>query len=72
MPDLLWITSSSFLAALSRAVAPGPVFALVASESIKNSKIAGPLIVFRSFYNRMHCNFDGFYGPTGAFEIRRC
>jgi threonine/homoserine/homoserine lactone efflux protein len=49
MLNLLWITSSSFLAALSGAVAPGPVFALVASESIKNGKMAGPLIVLGHF-----------------------
>lgn len=42
MLELLWIASSSFLAALSGAVVPGPVFALVLSESLKNGKVAGP------------------------------
>lgn len=45
MFDLLGIASLSFLAALSGAVVPGPVFALVVSESLRSGKVAGPLIV---------------------------
>lgn len=44
MFELFWISSSSFLSTLSGAVVPGPVFALVLSESLKNGRIAGPLI----------------------------
>lgn len=49
MLELFWITSSSFLAALSGAIVPGPVFAVVFSESIKNGKTAGPLIILGHF-----------------------
>ncbi|MBS7640246.1 MAG: LysE family transporter [Candidatus Bathyarchaeia archaeon] len=49
MINLFWITSSSFLAALSGATVPGPVFAVVFSESIKNGKAAGPLIILGHF-----------------------
>lgn len=45
MLELLWISSSSFLAALSGAVVPGPVFALVLSSSLRSGKVSGPLIV---------------------------
>ncbi|MEM2673205.1 MAG: LysE family transporter, partial [Candidatus Bathyarchaeia archaeon] len=49
MLDLLGIASLSFLTALSGAVVPGPVFALVVSESIRSGKIAGPLIILGHF-----------------------
>lgn len=49
MLEMLWIASSSFLAALSGAIVPGPVFALVLSESLKNGKVAGPMIVLGHF-----------------------
>ena len=49
MFDLLGIASLSFLAALSGAVVPGPVFALVVSESLRSGKIAGPLIALGHF-----------------------
>ncbi len=45
MLELLGISSLSFMAALSGAVVPGPVFMLVVSESIRSGRIAGPLIV---------------------------
>lgn len=49
MFGLLLISSISFLAALSGAIVPGPVFALVLSESAKGNKSAGPLIVLGHF-----------------------
>ncbi|MEM2309938.1 MAG: LysE family transporter, partial [Candidatus Bathyarchaeia archaeon] len=49
MLDLLGIASLSFIAALSGAIVPGPVFALVVSESLRAGKIAGPLIVLGHF-----------------------
>ena len=49
MIELLGISALSFLAALSGAVVPGPVFALVVSESLKSGRIAGPLIVIGHF-----------------------
>ncbi|MBS7653753.1 LysE family transporter [Candidatus Bathyarchaeota archaeon] len=45
MLELLGIASLSFMAALSGAVVPGPVFTLVVSESMRSGRIAGPLIV---------------------------
>ncbi|MBS7605192.1 MAG: LysE family transporter [Candidatus Bathyarchaeia archaeon] len=45
MLNLFWIGFSSFLAALSGAIVPGPVFTLVLTESLKSGKITGPLIV---------------------------
>lgn len=49
MIEPLLIGSLSFLAALSGAVVPGPVFAIVLSESLKGNKVAGPLIVLGHF-----------------------
>lgn len=49
MLDLLGIASLSFIAALSGAIVPGPVFALVISESLRAGKLAGPLIVLGHF-----------------------
>ena len=46
MLEFLGIVSLSFITALSGAVTPGPMFMLVVSGSLKNGKIAGPLIVF--------------------------
>jgi threonine/homoserine/homoserine lactone efflux protein len=43
--DVLSLVSLSFLAALSGAVVPGPVFVIVVSESLKKGKKAGPLVV---------------------------
>lgn len=45
MLELLGISSLSFMIALSGAMTPGPLFMLVVSESLRNGKIAGPLIV---------------------------
>ena len=45
MLELLGIASLSFMAALSGAVVPGPVFMLVVSESMRSGRVAGPLIV---------------------------
>lgn len=45
MLEPFWIIFSSFLATLSGAIVPGPVFALVLSESIKSGRVAGPLII---------------------------
>ncbi|MCX8171175.1 MAG: LysE family translocator [Candidatus Bathyarchaeota archaeon] len=45
MFNLIGITLASFLAALSGAVVPGPVFALVVSKSLGGSRAAGPLII---------------------------
>lgn len=49
MINLLWFASLSFLAAISGAITPGPVFTLVVSESLKCGKMAGPLIVLGHF-----------------------
>jgi len=43
--DILGIASLSFIAALSGAVVPGPVFVIVVSEALKKGKKAAPLIV---------------------------
>jgi len=43
--DFLWLASLSFVAALSGAVVPGPVFVIVVSESLKRGKTVGPLVV---------------------------
>lgn len=45
MLDLLWLTYASFMAAISGAAVPGPVFIVTVSETLKKGKIAGPLIV---------------------------
>ena len=45
MLTLLWVSYISFMAALSGAVIPGPVFAITVSESLKRGYVAGPLIV---------------------------
>jgi len=45
MLNLLWLTYVSFMAAISGAVVPGPVFIVTVSEALKKGKIAGPLIV---------------------------
>jgi len=45
MLNLLWLASLSFVAALSGAVVPGPVFVIVVSEALKEGKRAGPLVV---------------------------
>lgn len=49
MLGLIGIALASFLAALSGAIVPGPVFALVVSESLRGSRAAGPLIVLGHF-----------------------
>ncbi|MEM1586879.1 MAG: LysE family transporter [Candidatus Bathyarchaeia archaeon] len=49
MLESFWIASSSFLAALTGAVVPGPVFALVLSESLKSGRASGPLIILGHF-----------------------
>lgn len=49
MLNLLGIAALSFIAALSGAIVPGPVFALVVSESLRVGKLAGPLIVLGHF-----------------------
>lgn len=49
MFELVGIMAFSFMAALSGAVVPGPIFALVISESLKGRKFAGPLIILGHF-----------------------
>ncbi|MBS7624319.1 MAG: LysE family transporter [Candidatus Bathyarchaeia archaeon] len=49
MLELAGIVAASFLAALSGAVVPGPIFALVVSESLRGRKFAGPLIILGHF-----------------------
>lgn len=49
MFDILGIVAASFMTALYGAIVPGPVFALVVSESLKGGKIAGPIIVLGHF-----------------------
>lgn len=74
MFDLMWIASSSFLAALSGAVVPGPVFALVLSSSLKNGKISGPLIVLGHLLIEgiiILAIFMGFQQILQTDEIRR-
>ncbi|MDI6821583.1 MAG: LysE family transporter [Actinomycetota bacterium] len=46
---LLGLIVASFLAALSGAIVPGPVFAVTIAESIKRGYIAGPLIILGHF-----------------------
>lgn len=73
MLELLWIASSSFLAALSGAIVPGPVFALVLSESLKNGKIAGPLIILGHFLTEgaiILMVFMGLQQVLGFEEVR--
>ena len=45
MFNFLWFASISFVAALSGAVVPGPVFIVTISESLKRGRMSGPLIV---------------------------
>ncbi|MEM1607438.1 MAG: LysE family transporter [Candidatus Bathyarchaeia archaeon] len=49
MLGLVGVALASFLAALSGAIVPGPVFALVVSESLRGSRAAGPLIILGHF-----------------------
>lgn len=46
---LLGLMAASFLAALSGAIVPGPVFVVTVAESIKRGYIAGPLIILGHF-----------------------
>jgi len=46
---LLGLMVASFVAALSGAIVPGPVFAVTVAESIKRGYIAGPLIILGHF-----------------------
>lgn len=68
MLDLLGIASLSFLAALSGAVVPGPVFALVVSESLRSGKIAGPLIALGHFLIEWFIIFMVFLGLGPLLE----
>jgi len=47
--DVLGIAAASFMTALYGALVPGPVFALVVSESLKGGRIVGPIIVLGHF-----------------------
>lgn len=68
MINLLWFASLSFLAAISGAITPGPVFMLVVSESLKNGKIAGPLIVLGHFIIEWIIIFMVFLGLSPILE----
>lgn len=68
MINLLWFASLSFLAAISGAITPGPVFTLVVSESLKHGKIAGPLIVLGHFIIEWIIIFMIFLGLGSILE----
>lgn len=57
MLELLGIASLSFMAALSGAAVPGPVFMLVVSESMRGGRIAGPLIMLGHLNSWIAYNF---------------
>ncbi len=68
MLDLLGIASTSFIAALSGAVIPGPVFALIVSESLRSGRKAGPLITLGHFLIEWFIIFMVFLGLRPLLE----